>query len=135
MNDLVPVEEYKLLIKKRTSAPAVSGSGKKTTKGSKYNNVKVHTDEGTFDSKWEHERWRSLKLLEAKGAITELKRQVIFRLTFGKIVVESYRADFTYMERGKYVVEDAKGAITPAYRRKRKWMRGFHGIVIKETFK
>jgi len=128
MSDVIDVDQYRNLVKKRTLA-----APQKKSTGNKFNNTRVEYDGMNFDSKRELERWKSLKMLEAKGVVTELKRQVTFKLEFNNIVVEKYRADFCYYFQGKYVVEDSKGYKTPDYRRKRKWMEAFHGIRIKET--
>ena len=48
----------------------------------------------------------------------------------------TYRADFSYIEKGVYVVEDVKGGEatkTPVYKLKKALMRYFHGIEIKES--
>ena len=68
------------------------------------------------------------------GEIKDLKLQVPFECRADGELIETYLADFTYYDRaGNYVVEDAKGCITPTYRRKRRWMKQLHGITIKET--
>ncbi len=105
----------------------------KTVKRGKYNNKILETEDGRFHSQREYIRWRQLKLLNAKGAISDLTRQVPFRLQFNGVLIEKYIADYTYTERGNFVVEDCKGFRTKDYRRKRKWMKAFHGITIKET--
>lgn len=84
----------------------------------KFNNRKITTEEGTFDSKLEYERWLFLKEAEKKGLIRDLRKQVPF-LLIPKIVkpkvvrlktrwkettqvVEkscTYIADFTYQKR------------------------------------
>ena len=102
---------------------------------SKYGNVKTTTSDGiTHDSIKEANRWCELKLLERAGKIRLLQRQVRFELIpkqDGERPV-FYIADFTYIEDGKYVVEDVKGKRTKEYIIKRKLMRWIHGIKIKE---
>lgn len=74
----------------------------------------------SFDSKGEAGRWATLVLLEARGTITNLQRQVRFDLMAayvleGRIVqskVGEYWADFTYDRDSKGIIEDFKGAIT-----------------------
>ena len=85
-------------------------------------------------------RYQELKLLQRAGKISELQRQVPFELIpsqrEGKRVIErgvKYVADFTYMEDGNLVVEDAKGIRTKEYILKRKLMYMVHGIKIKEV--
>ena len=115
----------------------------------KYGNHKVKRDGMVFDSKREADRWNELKLLEKAGEISQLQRQVKFELipkqysvterTKGNrpMMIErevSYVADFTYMTKSlDFVVEDAKGIRTEAYRIKRKLMLRVHGIRIKEV--
>ena len=126
--------------------------------GNKYGAVKI-TDPATgyvFDSKHEFYRWCELRILWRTGKITDLKRQVKFELIPAQreastevykagphkglpkpgAVIEkacTYVADFTYIENGKLVVEDAKGHKTEAYKIKRKLMLWVHNIRIKET--
>lgn len=106
----------------------------------KYNSRKVTRDGMTFDSVKEYKRYCELLLLEKAGAVTDLKRQVKFKLIpsqkiDGKVVERScsYVADFVYMENGKRVVEDAKGFRTTDYIIKRKLMLWVHGIRIQEV--
>lgn len=119
---------------------------------SKYHSRKITRDGETFDSIKEYNRWKELKLLERTGEITELQRQVKFKLIptqrepcsemnkngifkKGKVLERecSYIADFTYKNRlGFQVVEDVKGYKTEAYRIKKKMMLYFHHIQIQE---
>lgn len=64
------------------------------------------TFDRTFDSKGEHRRADYLRLLERAGEISDLEFQPVFKLTRAGI---SYRADFSYYEKGRRVVEDFKG--------------------------
>lgn len=121
---------------------------------SKYKAKKTIVDGVTFDSQKEAQRWCELRLLEKAGVIKKLQRQVPFevippytevverygkngqRLKDGMRSIEKacyYKADFTYYENGKLVVEDAKGFKTEAYIMKRKLMLHKFGIRIKET--
>ena len=109
---------------------------------SKYYNKKTEVDGITFDSKHEAHRWVELKYLERIGEIRELERQHTFELLpaqydeHGKCVERSvkYIADFIYYDKiGNLVVEDAKGMKTDAYKLKKKMMRYFNGIDIKEV--
>jgi hypothetical protein len=45
----------------------------------------------------------------------------------------TYRADFTYLEDGRLVVEDAKGWRTEMYLLKRKWLKAEYGIEVREV--
>ena len=123
----------------------------------KYGNKKVIKDGEVFDSKREYYRYMDLKLLETCGAISDLKRQVVYELIpeqrekstkvykkgrkkgqpiEGKIIEKAvtYIADFVYTDTttGKEVVEDAKGMRTKDYIIKRKCMLYIHGIKIRE---
>jgi hypothetical protein len=117
----------------------------------KYYNKKVTVDGITFDSKKEANRYCELRLLERAGQIKNLERQKVFELIptqreilpekdkngnhkVGKVIERpiKYKADFTYIENGKLVVEDTKGYRTTEYVMKRKMMLFLHGIRIRE---
>lgn len=123
----------------------------------KYGNKKVVIDGEVFDSKREAYRYQDLKFRESIGAISDLRRQVVYELIpaqrekstkvykkgrkkgqpiEGKIIEKAvtYIADFVYVDNttGKEVVEDAKGMRTRDYILKRKMMLYFHGIKIQE---
>ena len=83
-----------------------------------------------FDSQREADRWLFLKDAERRGVITDLSRQVRFRLAPTKI---TYIADFLYFKDGEQVVEDVKGYLTDVYKIKREMMRALLGITIKEV--
>lgn len=123
--------------------------------GRKYGNRKVNTEDGTFDSVKEARRNAELKLLEAAGEITDLRRQVRFELipaqrepdTFGprggvkkgKVIEQAvyYVADYVYKDADdETVVEDVKGyrdgAAYKVFVIKRKLMLLVHGIRVKE---
>ena len=98
----------------------------------KHRNVKV---EG-FDSKGERDRYNDLALLQRAGKISDLQKQVRFDFIHNGIKICSYVADFTYVENGQKVTEDWKSKITrknPTYIIKRKMMKAFYGIEIRET--
>ena len=124
----------------------------------KYGNKKVVVAGIAFDSKREAMRYQDLNFLQMCGAISDLKRQVVFELIpaqrekstkvykkgrkkgqpiEGKIIEKAvtYIADFTYIDSatGKMVVEDAKGMRTRDYIIKRKLMLYIHGIKIQEV--
>ena len=109
-------------------------------KKQKYNNV------GHGSSLKERNRAAVLELMQKKGLISDLQKQVVYNLIpvqYGvvdgkKKCLEracTYRADFVYFdERTKeLVVEDTKGFKTKDYIIKRKLMLHEHGIRIKET--
>lgn len=102
---------------------------------SKYNNRRVLSDDGWFDSQREFRRWGELKLLEKAGKIADLKRQVPFELIpkRGRLRAILYKADFVYTENGKQVVEDSKGYRHRLYMLKWRLMEWIHGIEVIET--
>lgn len=108
---------------------------------SKYNSKKTVVDGQKFDSKKEARRYQELLLLEKAGEIKNLSRQVKFVLIpsqrdeNGKVIERecSYKADFTYEEGIKTVVEDVKGYRTKEYIIKRKLMLYQFGIRIREV--
>lgn len=106
----------------------------------KYRNIKAIVDGIPFDSRKEANRYCELKLLQRAGQIQNLVLQKEFELlpkqeVDGKVVERAvkYRADFTYEENGKTVVEDTKGVRTPEYILKRKLMLYRFGIQIREV--
>lgn len=107
--------------------------------GSKYNARKTTVDGLTFDSRREADRYLVLKGMEADGAIEDLRRQVRYELVPAFDVdgrhyrPVCYVADFVYVEDGKTVVEDVKGARTDVYGLKSKLFARRYGMGIKET--
>lgn len=124
--------------------------------GRKYGNRKVNTEDGTFDSVKEARRNAELKLLEAAGEITDLRRQVRFELIpaqrepdtvgprggvkKGRIIEQAvyYVADYVYKDAdGIEIVEDVKGyrdgAAYKIFSIKRKLLLYRYGIKIKEV--
>jgi hypothetical protein len=101
----------------------------------KYHNQPVEVDGQRFDSKKEANRWAELRLMEKAGLIRALRRQVKFPLTVNGHLVCTYIADFVYedVEKGREIVEDAKGVRTPAYRIKRELILALRGIKIHEV--
>jgi hypothetical protein len=94
-------------------------SGKTT---SKYGNRRVSYDGRTFHSVAECEHYKTLKLQEAAGEISDLECQPRFELLPGFRDWEGkrhhptfYVADFSYKRNGRIVVEDVKGMKTDAY--------------------
>lgn len=81
--------------------------GKRRT--SKYGNVRTPTDAGMADSRVEAARWEELRLLEAAGAITDLRFHPRYPLPGGVV----YEADSSYVEGGRAVAEDVKGTTAP----------------------
>ncbi len=126
---------------------------------SKYKNQMVMTHNGdVFDSGKEARRYAELLLMEKGGAISDLRRQVVFELVpaqyekCGVVISKgprkgqkkrgktleravTYIADFTYIDAktGELVVEDTKGVRTKDYIIKRKLVLWRHGIRVMEV--
>ena len=109
----------------------------KKSKRTKYGNLKVHSEEGVFDSQAEYRRWGELRLLEDAGKIVDLKRQVRMPLQVGEIRIGTYIADFVYLAPTdgslKQVVEDVKGHRTQLYFWKKKHFEAQYGFPITEV--
>lgn len=105
-------------------------------KRNKFNAQATMLDGVRFDSKREAARWAHLQILQKAGLISDLERQVRYRLEVGGQLICAYVADFRYLEGGVQVVEDVKSEPTrkrPEYRIKAKLMRAIHGITIREV--
>lgn len=120
---------------------------------SKYGNKKAKASGKVFDSRRERSRYYTLQVLEKAGEISELRMQVPFEIIpaiyetvevqlktktkqVQKLVQRAahYVADFVYKDKdGNMVVEDSKGFRTKEYLLKKKMMRAFLGITIKEV--
>lgn len=105
----------------------------------KYRNKVVVTPDGKFDSEKELRRWHELLLLQKGKVITDLVRQPSFTFTVNGNLLKyasgrklTYRADFSYQESGKLVVEDVKGFKTKEYKIKWALMKYANGIEVKE---
>lgn len=97
-----------------------------------------------FDSTREAKRWEQLLLLQAAGAITDLRRQVPYLLleaqhdAQGKLLERSCSliVDFVYRQQGNLVLEDVKGyrrgTAHDVYVLKRKLLLARHGLRITE---
>jgi hypothetical protein len=112
-----------------TSAPVAVERARKN----KYGNKRTELDGITFDSMKEAGRYGELKLLQAAGEISDLKIKHRYLLKVNGIRVCEYEDDFSYLERGKRIVEDTKGMRTDLYKLKKKLMRACLGIEIRET--
>ena len=87
----------------------------------KYRNKKIVIDGIKFDSIAEGRRYKELKILEKGNYITDLKLQPKFDNAKGEHVrAITYKADFSYIENGKIIVEDVKGVITKEFAIKKK---------------
>lgn len=99
----------------------------------KYKNRKTIVNGITFDSAKEARRYSELVLLEKAGVINTLKLQPSFKIVVNGVKICTYRADFSYTENGKFVVEDVKGFKTRIYGLKKKLLLATHGIEIREV--
>jgi len=113
---------------------------KKTRRPNKYFAKKTLAFGEKFDSKWEAERYGQLKAMERAGVVEQLERQVKYELKINDVKICNYVADFTYLlieEDGssKYIVEDAKGVLTPEFKLKKKLMLAIQNIDIFLSFK
>ena len=101
---------------------------------SKFHNIKKTIDGITFQSRREADRYQDLKLMLKAGMIDKLELQPKYSLDVNGIHIANYFADFAYLDlQRNYVVEDAKGIKTPAYKLKKKLMLACHGIEIQEV--
>ena len=105
-------------------------------KRNKYGAIKTVVDGIKFDSKAEARRYGQLKVLKHTGVIWDLELQPKFPVVVEGKKICTYKADFSYVENGKRIVEDVKSPITakhPVYRIKKKLVEAIYGIEIKET--
>lgn len=105
----------------------------------KYRNVPTAVDGITFDSRAEARRYADLRNAKRAGIVTDIRRQVAYRLEVNGVLIATYKADFvvTYMD-GVVDVEDVKGGSkggtrTRDYVMKKKLMKAIYGIEIKEV--
>lgn len=118
------------------TAPLLGMAAKKPPK---YRNEKCVVDGVKFDSRKEARRWQQLVLMQERGEISGLERQVVYVLAPGVRIngrmapALRYVADFVYECGDDTVIEDAKGVITPEYRIKRHLMavKGLSIVEIK----
>lgn len=95
-------------------------------KPNKHGNIKTEIDNIQFDSKMEAVRYSHLKHLERLGFISELRLQPCFVLQAGftrngrNYMPITYKADFSYLEDGRSVIEDVKGHKTKEFKRSMK---------------
>lgn len=101
------------------------------------------TEDGNFASKGELARWNFLKDMQAAGKISNLRRQIRFKLEVNSHLICTYIADHgyrisKYLEPGSglnvvedEIIEDFKGIILPEFKLKKKLMLAIHGIDVK----
>ena len=79
----------------------------------KFGNKPTMVDAERFDSRGEARRYGELMALARAGQIQKLERQVLYKLVVNGFKVGSVRPDFRYVQGGKTVCEDYKGAPPP----------------------
>ena len=107
----------------------------------KFRAVKTVVDGVKFDSKGEARRFCDLKIMERVGEISDLSLQPEFVLQEAftdssgvKHREIKYRADFKYLEGGKWVIEDFKGVQTVEFRLKKKlFLKRYPEFVFRVT--
>jgi hypothetical protein len=103
-------------------------------KRSKYGNKRTPSADGiAHHSAKEARRWDQLRMMERAGAISELGRQVRFKLIVAGMLITTYVCDFRYRMGNDLIVEDVKGHRTPVYVIKRKLMKACLDIEVLET--
>ena len=96
------------------------------TAQSKYHNRRVIAYGYTFDSVAELRRYERLRLLELSGAIIDLRVHPVYTILDAQMIAGKrerplrYAADFEYVQEGRTIVEDVKGAWTALFRLKRR---------------
>ena len=108
---------------------------KKSNRG----NIRTEVDGIWFDSQLEAERYKHLRTLLLGKAISDLKWGVYFELNAGGTHSFRYKADFTYMMNGEWIVEDVKGydvrkneyILTKTFKKKMALMKQEYGIEIR----
>lgn len=129
------VDEYLRLIKKGKQGGQMIEQGE--VKPNKYRNKKTVSNGVTYDSKKEAAYIETLRLLEKRGKIFDLKTQVKFK--FDGLLYDSgrtiqYWADASYYDsEGEYHVIDVKGIRTPSYKIKKALMWKWHKIEVEEV--
>lgn len=117
----------------------------KTKSGrNKFNAQRIEKDGMKFDSIKEYKRYVELTAMMQRDEIQDLQCQVKFVLA-PKVKLEGekrakpelrYYADFTYISKGRLIVEDVKSAVTrklASYRNKKHLMKTVHNIDLKEV--
>lgn len=128
-----------LLAKRAIRGVVTMAMRREGVKRPKYLNQKTTDAQGiVHDGKGECERWQELQLLERAGAITRLRRQVVYAFVDAGVLITTYKADFDYYDGAAHIVEDHKSPRTrklAAYRHKVKLMQAHYGIQIREVTK
>lgn len=100
----------------------------------KYRNQKTIVDGITFDSKLEAEYYGKLKLWVKSGVVLSFERQVVYPFVHNGVKIGSYKSDFDVIWKTIGLkVTDCKGFRTDLYKWKKKMMKAFYNIDIKEV--
>lgn len=106
---------------------------RKLKKGNKYNNQKTNYNGRQYDSKKEAIRAFELDLMVKAKLVRSWQPQVPFVFVYSGIKICKYIADFSVKYQDGHVeIEDVKGVRTGVYVLKKKLMKAFYGITIKE---
>jgi len=99
----------------------------------KYGNKRTLYSGRTYDSKKEAERAIELDILLRAGKIKGWEAQPSFYFEHDGIKICRYNADFKVENLdGTVDIEDVKGVKTAVYRIKKKMLKAFYGIDVKE---
>lgn len=102
-------------------------------RSSKYGNRKTVYNGRLYHSKKEAHRAFELDVLVRVGEITSWFPQPVFRISHQGVEICKYIADFKVVyPDGRIEYEDVKGVKTDIYRLKKKLVKAFHSIDIKE---
>ena len=82
-----------------------------------------------FASKWEAQRGEELALLQKAGEIEELKYQLRYILSIKPRI--TITLDFSYIQYGRLIYEDAKGVLTRDFRVKLAWLKEKYGVNVR----
>lgn len=135
MTETVYIDGRKFSVVNESASPRIAPPVP-SKRRSKYGARSVVIDDIRFASKREGDRWLFLKIRLVLGEITDLERQVTYQLA-ESVRIEGekrarpalrFTADFRYVERGKTVVEDAKGYADKSFRIRQHLMKSVHGI-------
>jgi hypothetical protein len=96
----------------------------------KYGAIKTEYAGVIYDSKAEANRAMELDILEKKGLVKNIQRQVKFPITIKGKKVFTYIADFVYDSPSGKVVEDVKGVRTAMFNLKKKCVEAEYDIII-----
>ena len=118
----------------------IVGNRVNSKRRNKYHAKRVFEDGIMFDSKWEHKRYRELRLLQRAGEITELEVHPSYPIVWPESEMVPFRdefkictviLDFKYVDgNGKVIVEDTKGMRTALSNLKLKLVEVAHGIKV-----